>query len=220
MQKTTLALVLIALGLGGYVYFYEIRSQSPEELTNDAEKRLFSFREEDVQRLTIEKVTGETFEFVRLETAASSWRMKQPEGSPAEESAIVFLLDLLVKESSSKTFTVESDQVTNYGLEDPFATIQVELKDQTKHQVVLGNPTFGNEEIYAQINPEESSTTDIYILPINFQYAVERSLSEWKYSTVSEEEEKPPETDLPSPPSEEEENPDTDLLPLPSEEEE
>lgn len=204
MQKTTLALVLIALGLGGYVYFYEIRSQSPEEITNEAEKRLFSFSEEDVQRLIIDKVTGEIFEFVRLETAASSWRMKKPEGSPAEESAVVFLLDLLVKERSSKTFTVEADQLKSYGLEDPFATIQIELKDQTKHQVILGNPTFNNEEIYAQINPEESSTTDIYILPINFQYAVERSLSEWKYSPASEQEETP-ETDLPPLPSKQEE---------------
>lgn len=218
MQKTTLALVLIALGLGGYVYFYEIRSQSQEDLISESEKRLFSFSEEAVQRLVIDQESGQTLEFIRLETTASSWRMKQPEGSPAEESAIVFLLDLLVKENSSETFTVEADQLENYGLKNPFATIKIELKDQTEHQVVLGNTTFENEQIYAQINPEDSDTTEIHILPINFQYAVERSLSEWKYSPASEAE-KSPEIDLPPPPTEEE-NPETDLPPLPSEEEE
>ncbi len=214
MQKTTLVLVLIALGLGGYVYFYEIRSPSQEEIATKSQQSLFSFTEEDVQRLEIEKETGETFEFVRLETTASSWRMKRPEGAPAEEGAIVFLLDLLVKESSSKTFTAEANQLENYGLDNPLATINVELQDQIKHQVLLGNPTFDEKQIYAQINPEDGETQEISILPIDFQYAVERSLSEWKQSPPAEEQETP-ESDLPSPPGV-----DSNSSPSPSEEEE
>jgi len=214
MQKTTLVLVLIALGLGGYVYFYEIRSPSQEKIATESQQSLFSFTEEDVQRLEIEKETGETFEFVRLETTASSWRMKRPEGAPAEEGVIVFLLDLLVKESSSKTFTVEANQLENYGLDNPLATINVELQDQIKHQVLLGNPTFDEKQIYAQINPEDGETQEISILPIDFQYAVERSLSEWKQSPPAEEQETP-ESDLPSPPGV-----DSNSSPSPPEEEE
>ncbi|AFZ44531.1 hypothetical protein PCC7418_2383 [Halothece sp. PCC 7418] len=219
MQKTTLVLVLIAFGLGGYVYFYEMGSPSPEETVTASQKSVFNFEEEDVQRLVIEKESGQTLEFIRLETTASNWRMKQPEGTPAAESSIVFLLDLLVKTRSPKTFNVEQNQLESYGLNNPLATIDIELKDQTKHQVILGNPTFDNEQIYAQINPEKNDTTEIFILPINFRDAIERSLSEWKQSPPTEEEETP-ETELPSPPSEEEENPETDLLPLPSDEEE
>ena len=199
MQKTTLVLVLIALGLGGYVYFYETRSSSQEETVTASSKSLFNFEEEDVQRLIIDKGNGQTLEFIRLETTASNWRMKQPEGSPAAESSIVFLLDLLVKTSSPKTFSVEKKQLEAYGLNNPLATINIELNNEMKHQVVLGNSTFDDEQIYAQINPEENDSTEIYILPINFRYAVERSLSEWKQSSPSEKEETP-ETDLPSPP--------------------
>ncbi|MFP3422091.1 DUF4340 domain-containing protein, partial [Bacillus sp. SIMBA_161] len=100
------------------------------------------------------------------------WRMKQPEGSPAAESSIVFLLDLLVKTSSPKTFSVEEKQLEAYGLNNPLATINIELNNEMKHQVVLGNSTFDDEQIYTQINPEENDSTEIYILPINFRYAV------------------------------------------------
>jgi hypothetical protein len=195
MQKTTLFLILIALGLGGYVYFYEIRSSSQQETATASQQSLFSFAEEDVQRLEIE--SGETLEFVRLENNVNSWRMKQPEDSPAEAGTIVFLLDLLVEEKSSKTFTVEANQLENYGLNNPLATINIELQDNTNHQVVLGNPTFDEEQIYAQINPAEGETQTISILPIDFQYAVDRSLSEWKQSPPAEEQQTP-DPDLPS----------------------
>jgi len=214
MQKTTLVLILIALGLGGYVYFFEIRSPSQKEAAIESQRNLFSFAEADVQRLEIAKETGETLEFVRLEDTANSWRMKQPEAAPAEAGTIVFLLDLLVKESISKTFTVEANQLENYGLDNPLATINVELQDQTKHQVVFGNPTFDEEQVYAQINPEDGETQEVSILPIDFQYAVERSLSEWKQSPPAEEQETP-ESDLPSPPGV-----DSNSSPSPSEEEE
>ncbi|MDR9404884.1 MAG: hypothetical protein RI580_15760, partial [Halothece sp. Uz-M2-17] len=127
MQKTTLVLVLIALGLGGYVYFHETRSSSQEETVTASSKSLFNFEEEDVQQLIIDKGNGQTLEFIRLETTASNWRMKQPEGSPVAESSIVFLLDLLVKTSSPKIFNVEPNQLETYGLNNPLATINIEL---------------------------------------------------------------------------------------------
>lgn len=197
MQKTTLVLVLIALGLGGYVYFFETRSPSPEETVTASQETPFSFAEKEVQRLEIQKENEPTLEFIRLETTASNWRMKRPEGSPAADAAIVFLLDLFVKTTAPKTFTVESNELAPYGFNQPLATITIELNNNTRYQITLGNPTFDNEQIYAQINPEEDTPTQqVYILPIDFQYAVDRSLSEWKQSPSQPE---PPETQLPPP---------------------
>mgnify|MGYP006425969485 CR=1 FL=1 len=180
MQKTTLFLVLVALALGGYVYFYEIKPQSQEETATESEQGLFSFTEEQVQRLMIKREAGDNLEFIRLETSASSWRMKRPEGTPAEESAIVFLLDLLIQESRPKTFEVAADQLEEYGLKNPLATINIELENNEQHQVILGNPTFDENGIYGQINPQDNQQAEIYILPLNFQDAVERPLSAWK----------------------------------------
>ncbi|PSO47413.1 MAG: hypothetical protein BRC33_12860 [Cyanobacteria bacterium SW_9_44_58] len=186
MQKTTLILVLIALGLGGYVYFYEIKSTSQEKVAGNSQQNLFSFTEDQVQRLTIEK-EKQIFEFIRLETSDTSWRMKKPEGAPAKESSIVFLLDLLSSESSSRTFEIQRDQLEEYGFKTPLATIEVELDDNTKHRVVLGKTTLNDKQIYARIDPDQNqSNIDIHILPIDFKNAVNRSLSEWKQQPEAE----------------------------------
>ncbi|AFZ50311.1 DUF4340 domain-containing protein [Dactylococcopsis salina] len=184
MKKTTLFLVLIALGLGGYVYWYEIKPQSQEETVTDSQQGLFSFEEDQVQKITIEREGKETLKFIRLETAASSWRMKQPEGTPVADSSIVFLLNLLIRDDSNKTFTVQTNQLEQYGLKNPSASISIELKDQTKHKIILGNPTFDEQGIYGQINPEEEEETKVYILPIDFKSVVERPLSEWKLTAA------------------------------------
>ena len=182
MQKTTLFLVLVALGLGGYVYFYELQANPPQEETveTDSEEGLLPFEASQVEAITIKKEAGETLKFIRLETVESSWRMKRPEGFPAEESAIAFLLDLLIQDSNPKTFTVEWDEIEAYGLKTPFSTIEIELNNNTTHRILLGNPTFDQEQIYAQINPLDNPQPTIYILPIDFKYAVERPLSQWK----------------------------------------
>lgn len=184
MQKTTLILVLIAFGLGGYVYFYEMKSTSQQEVAN-SQQNLFSFQEDQVQRLMIEK-EKQTLEFIRLETSETSWRMKRPEGSPAKESAIVFLLDLLISESSSRTFEINRDQLEEYGLKKPLATIEIELDNKTKHRVILGKITLNDQQIYARIDPNKNQTIDVHIIPIDFQYAVDRSLSEWKQQPDAE----------------------------------
>ena len=180
MQKTTLLLVLIALGLGGYVYWYEIKPQSQVETLNNVQKGLFSFEEDQVQSITIQREGTETLKFIRLETADSSWRMKRPEGTPVADSSIVFLLNLLIQDDSYKTFTVKSNQLEQYGLKNPYASISIELKNNTKHQIFLGNTTFDEQGIYGQINPEDEQETELYILPIDFQSVIERPLSQWK----------------------------------------
>ncbi|MFP4337129.1 MAG: DUF4340 domain-containing protein [Halothece sp.] len=185
MQKTTLFLVLLALGLGGYVYFSEIQSSPPEETTTTSEETLFNFEQNEVRQLTIER-EEETLTLIRSD---EGWEMTEPEEVMAKESAIVFLLDLLTTEASSETFTVESDQLENYQLNDPLATIKLQLEDETENTIMLGKTTFNEEEVYAQINPEADTMQEVKIIPVDLMSAVERPLSEWKEEASEEEEE-------------------------------
>lgn len=190
MQKTTLFLVLLALGLGGYVYFNEIHSPPPEETATTSEETLFTFEQKEVQQLTIER-EEETLTLIRSD---EGWKMTKPEEAMAKESAIVFLLDLLTTETNSETFTVEKKQLEAYRLSEPLATITIELKDNTQHTMMLGNTTFNNKEVYAQINPEADAMQEVKIIPIDLKSAVERPLSEWKEEASEEEDEVKEET--------------------------
>ena len=185
MQKTTLFLVLLALGLGGYVYFNEIHSPPPEETETTAEETLLTFDHNEVQQITLDR-EEETLTLIR---SNEGWEMIEPEEAVAEESAIVFLLDLLTSETSSETFTVENPQLEAYQLSEPLVSIKIQLEDETEHTMMLGTTTFNEEEVYAQINPKEEEMQEVKIIPINLKEAAERPLEDWKEEASQEEEE-------------------------------
>lgn len=183
-KKSTWILVSIALLMGGFVYFYETYSKPQQEAIQAKKQQIFDFQEEDIQALTIKK-GKETLQFERINNANSSWRMKQPEDTLANDATVSFLISLLVEGKSDRNFTVSSNQVKDYSFDQPFATINIQLKNQSSHQLILGKSDFQDQSIYAQIDPPSQLPKEItvYLVDKSFQYALERDIAEWKQPT-------------------------------------
>ena len=79
--------------------------------------------------------------------------MQVPEKVPASEAAIAYLLDLLVTGKSNRILTVSAAQLSEYGLQQPQATIEVTLNDGKTHRLVLGRADFNRSFLYAQADP-------------------------------------------------------------------
>lgn len=43
LQRTTLVLILLAFGLGAFVYYYEIRGATQRSEVSESKKRIFNF---------------------------------------------------------------------------------------------------------------------------------------------------------------------------------
>ena len=206
LQSTTIALLLLALGLGGVVYFSEVRSDRPNGEQQAEGQRIFNFEENQVQAFALK--TGEqTLEFVKNESATpaqaspsaspspdskqpadkapkpiSKWQMKAPTDNPADEASVAYLLNLLATGRSDRTLKVPSTQMSDFGLDQPTATIEVKLNNQKTHRLVLGKPDFNGSFLYAQADPPTSASPELSVLLVSpdFGNAVNRPLSEWK----------------------------------------
>lgn len=187
LQRTTWILVALALGLGGFVYFYEFQGASQRETEQVQQKSLFEFEEDEIQGLKIER-GNQTLVFERTGKEPSPWQMKQPKNKPASDPTVEFLLNLLVEKERDRAFNITATQLKDYGLEPPLATIAVRLKDQS-HQLVLGKPNFEEKLLYAQIDPPPKNSEDleVVLVSIDFKSAIERQLSEWIANEESKE---------------------------------
>ena len=175
LQKSTWALLATALVLSGVVYVYEFESN--REAVETQQQPLFDFQEEDIQAITLQK---QQIWFERSEKEPFPWQM-QPQNVPANDAAVSFLLDLLVQGKSDRSFTISPNQKQEYGLDQSLARIQIELKNKEKHELILGNTNFDNQFIYAQVDPSsQNDQLTVNLVSINFQYAVDRELEEWK----------------------------------------
>ncbi|MBD1924071.1 DUF4340 domain-containing protein [Microcoleus sp. FACHB-831] len=187
LQRTTLILILLALGLGGFVYFYEIQGAAQREAAQAKQNKIFSFEEDQIQSLIV-RSEETTLRFERADGKAadksklSRWQMKEPSDEPASDAVVSYLLDLLAKGKSDRTLSVPANQIQEYGLDKPLATVEVSLKNQQNYKLVLGKPNFNRSFYYAQTNPPAIAPQklDVLLVPIDFENAVKRPLSEWK----------------------------------------
>lgn len=180
LQRTTLILLLLALGLGGFVYFYEIQGASQRQEAKAKEQQIFSFEADQVQSLRVK--TKEQTLWLEREEKSGHWQLKAPTVTLASDAAVSYLMNLLVLGKSDRTIQVVATQLSEYGLDQPQATIEVKLKNQQTHQMILGKPDFNRSFLYAQADPPAKPVGNVNVLLVStdFENAVNRSLSEWK----------------------------------------
>ncbi|MEH2164012.1 MAG: DUF4340 domain-containing protein [Nostoc sp.] len=182
LPRTTLILILLALGLGGFVYFSEIRGVAVREETKEQKQKIFSFAEDDVQSLTV-KTKKLTLNLERNhEFSNPKWLIKSPISRPANDAIVSYLMDLLVKGNSDQTLSTPAKELGQFALDQPPATINITLKNRQSHQLILGKSNFNGRFLYAQTYPTAKTDGNINVLLVStdFANAVNRDLSEWQ----------------------------------------
>ncbi|MBW4453862.1 MAG: DUF4340 domain-containing protein [Nostoc indistinguendum CM1-VF10] len=182
LPRTTLILILLTLGLGGFVYFYEIRGATVREEIKEQKQQIFSFAEDDVQSLTV-TTKKLTLNLERNpESSNPKWLIKSPVSGPANDAIVSYLMDLLVKGNSDQTLSTPVKELGEFALDQPQATINITLKNRQSHQLILGKSNFNGRFLYAQADPATKPDGNINVLLVStdFANAVNRELLEWK----------------------------------------
>lgn len=187
LQRTTLFLIFTAIVLGSVVYFEEIQGVNQQEAVKTTKQPIFALKEDQIQSLTIYQ-DEETLEIERAQGKDTGWRLKSPNDLPASNAAVAFLVNLLVEGKSDRSFVIKPKQFSEYGLDKPLAVISIKLKNQQSHQLILGKPDFNRSFLYAQVDPSVRSPEpwQVLLVPIDFEYAVNRPLSEWQGKSESD----------------------------------
>lgn len=182
LPKLTWILLAIAVILGGGLAIYESqRNPQQAEAAKSNQKRLFTFKAEDIQAITIDN-SGKILKFYRGSDVKQAWKMEQPEPVEANDSAISFLINLLIDSQSDRAFLAPSEQLQEYGLSPVKQSIIVQLKNGKTHRLFLGNPDFKGDFLYTLIDPEKPLPTQVSIALVSrtFQDLITRDSKEWK----------------------------------------
>ncbi|MCP6761127.1 MAG: DUF4340 domain-containing protein [Fischerella sp. CENA71] len=201
LQRTTLILILLMLGLGGVVYFHEFYWKTQQEEIKNKKQQIFSFQADDVQSLAVKTKSGTIVLERNNNSERPKWRMTSPQQVSANDAIVSYLMDLLVKGESDRTIATPVNQLGDFGLTAPQATIDIKLKNQQNHQLLIGKADFNNRFLYAQADPKPKSdgNVDVLLVSKDFGNAVNRELSEWQEIPNQSESTPLPSLNLPTP---------------------
>lgn len=145
--KSTIALFLLLIGLGAYIYFVTWKKTD----STTAAKKDVVFTGLDAAQLAELTVKSTGGEVTMLKKSGDKWQIVKPIETPAADSDVAIVTSALTQMDIARVVDEKPTDLKKYGL-DP-ARIEVEFKTQdgkTSGKVLLGDktPTAGN--LYAK----------------------------------------------------------------------
>lgn len=161
MKKSTVILLLTAIGLGAFVYFYEITGGKKREEAEESAKKLFPFKQDDITEISLNRA-GET---LRFEKRGDEWVITQPLSAKAEQTALDAIARNLTTSQVERKLSATADKLSTYGLNEPKVNLTVKLKSGEQHRLRLGNKDFTGSFAYALIDDsQEVALVPSYVL--------------------------------------------------------
>ncbi len=176
IKKTTLFVLLGAILLGAAVYFFDWRrsQKESEKPPVDTEKLAFSIQPQDVTSLVLLRPVNPGDPALRIEKRNGIWQIVQPMETQADEPSINGIVDSLAGARISQTEPGTPDRLKVYGLDPPAVSLEFQLKNGSKHTLLMGNKDFTQTLAYSIV--DGGKTVDL--LPESLLISLSKSLQD------------------------------------------
>lgn len=142
--RTTLILLLICAGAGGYLYFFDQKLPTTDEL-QEKSKLVFHIKSSDVEKLQFQTAGSQVL--CERKENTTQWWMTQPLNAKADQSTIDTLLNQL--ESLEKRSDLGKAQSSDYGLQSPQNEILFWVKGKQERLSFGNKAAVGNQQYAA-----------------------------------------------------------------------
>jgi hypothetical protein len=142
----TLVIVLVAAGLGGYVFLVE--NKKPADSDEKKKEKVFALTKAKAKELTLAPKGGET---VIVKKDGDKWRLVAPSEAPADSNEVDSLLSALENLETDEIVTENAGDLKQFGLDAPSNTVSI-LQDGTPQplKLLLGEKTPDSAGLYAK----------------------------------------------------------------------
>ena len=154
MSRSILILFMLALGLGLFVWLIEMPAENKRAQVEKESQQLMSFKESDVQSLTIRSTAAEIVLTRNLAAPANSWTITQPRTMDADRQAIEDFLRTLILAKVSRVVDETGKDLSTYGLASPAMSVSVRLPSGNQ-TVLFGDSGPLSSTLYAKRDGEQ-----------------------------------------------------------------
>src|SRR5262245_33095731 len=133
--KGTLALLLVFLGLGAYVYFAEYRGKEERQRAEESKKKVFQVEDKDITEISL-VYPDRTLTAVKK--GDMQWEITSPVGMEADSSEWEQLASNLGRVEREDTVASQNADLVQFGLDKPTVTVNAKLKNGSTLTLLFG----------------------------------------------------------------------------------
>ncbi len=160
--RTTLALLVIALGLGAYIWFVEIGGEQRRAEQERVEKRILALESDAIQAVELPLDDDRRARIVRQ---GERWALEAPISFPADQGSVTSILNALEQLESREVFEDVSERLEQFGLgEEGRQRIEVWTGENGPVVLALGgeSPIGAHRYVLVEDDPSRVYTIDRY----------------------------------------------------------
>jgi hypothetical protein len=177
--RSTIALIVVLAGLGGYIYF--VTWKTPEGGDASAKKLEKVFTGYQADKLEEIKVTSAAGDATTLKKEGAAWQITQPIAAKAEESEVAGILTALGQVEVTRVVDENPTSLNDYGLSNP--RIEVVFKgtgDKDYRKLFIGDKTPTGSDLFAKRNDEKK----VFVIPATQETSLNRTTFDLREKVV------------------------------------
>lgn len=149
--RSTIALLVVLIGLGAYIYF--VTWKQPQDAGSKQEKVFASVQSDQIEEL---KVKAESGDVTTLNKTSGAWTVVAPMATPASETEASSLASALSALEIERVVDENPADVKDYGLEMPRLEIDFKANGgKASGRLLVGAKTPTGASMYARRNDEK-----------------------------------------------------------------
>src|SRR5689334_1000404 len=168
--KSTIALAVVLLGLGAYIYF--VTWKQPDAGADSGKKQEKVFAGLDSSKIEEVKVTSAAGDATTVKKNADGWQLVQPLTAKADDGEIGTLTSALASTEMVRVIDENPGNLTEYGLSNP--RIEVDFKasgDKDYRKLMIGDKTATGSDLYAKRNDDKK----VFLIPATQETSLNRT---------------------------------------------
>jgi hypothetical protein len=179
IRKSTLVILVLALALGGGVYWYQSKHATPETSADTSKPAFSGVQAADIQSITLQHPPATEPDGIQIERQSGAWQITRPVATPADDSSVSGIADGIAGARVSQTEPGAPDRLKAFGLQPGAISIDFKLKNGTSHRILLGDKDFTAENVYALLD----SSADVSLLPVSLLTSADKGLADLRDKT-------------------------------------
>jgi len=157
--RSTIALLVVLIGLGAYIYFVTWKRSDTADATSKQEKVFASLESDKIEEVRVKAEKGDQTTVVKKN---GSWQITQPLAIKADDTEVSAITSALSQVSMTRVVDENPSDLKEYGLATP--RLEIDFKaggDKDYRKLLVGDKSPTGSDMFARRNDEKR----VFLIP-------------------------------------------------------